>query len=234
MPLDLNGGMLPNPTRIVEILAKAEEDMSDTSLTLIESACTAVLRVGIVNREFWSLTVASTSFLEAVKTFLLKDPRKAVRQTIAELIEDVTGSQRQLLTPESGHSASASEQSDPILSSICKALIDGLHLCLMYPSQPEEYFRALLYVASRACTMTPQVLDIEHVAEVTRDLLLKHTSIEVSDTRCCWRIHEGSNINRQIIDQPDVTDPVADGLVSVLHMCLQNSQSLARSPKFDE
>lgn len=182
MPLELNGGMLPNPTRIVEILAMAEEDMSDTSLTLIESACTAVLRVGIVNQEFWSMTEASTSFLEAMKTSLLKDPRKAVRQTIVELIEDVTGSQRQLLTPESGYSASASasEQSDPILVSICKALIDGLHLCLMYPSQPEEYFRALLYIVSRACTMAPQILDIEHLAEVTRDLLLKHTSIEAS------------------------------------------------------
>ncbi|KAF5138592.1 hypothetical protein E5D57_002378 [Metarhizium anisopliae] len=150
-----------------------------------------------------------------MKNFLLKDTRKAVRQTIVELIEDITGPQTQLLTPESGHSVYGNQEIRPVLFSICTALIEGLPLCLIHQSQPEEYFRALLHLVARASTMTSQALDIDLLAAVARDLLLKHTCIET-------------------IDQPDVADPIAAGLVAVLHICVQNSQSLSTSKNFDE
>ncbi|OAA44825.1 Peptidase C19, ubiquitin carboxyl-terminal hydrolase 2 [Metarhizium rileyi] len=197
--LELADDVLPHPTRLVDILTKVEGDTSDASLTLIESACTAVLRVGSVNREFWSTTVTSTSFLDALKSFLLKDPRKAVRQTIVELVEDIASPQAQLSTPESGYYTSSSQEVSPVSLAICTSLTESLPLCLVHSSQPEEYFRALLYLVSCACMTTPRALDIEHLSAVTRDLLLKHTCIE-------------------LIDRPDVADPVAAGLVGVLHL----------------
>lgn len=193
--LELGDDVLPHPTRLVDILTKVEGDTGDTSLALIESACTAVLRVGSVNQEFWNTVVTSTPFLDIMKNFLLKDPRKAVRQTIVELIEDITGPQTQLLTPESGHSVYGNQETRPVLLSICTALIEGLPLCLIHQSQPEEYFRALLHLVARASTMTSQELDIDLLAAVARDLLLKHTCIEVRKKWChCW-LSSGANIH---------------------------------------
>lgn len=154
--------------------------MSDMSLILVENTCTAVLRVGSTNKSFWNAAVESTPFLDFLKNFLLKDPRKAVRQIIVELLEDIPGPETQILTPESGHSNSGREEANPIPLSICTALIEGLPLCLDYPSQPEEYFRAVLFLVDRFSATNPQAVDIEHLAVVARDLLLKHTCIEVS------------------------------------------------------
>jgi hypothetical protein len=182
---ELSDEVLPNPGRLVSILARAEGDMSDASLALVESACTAVLRVGSVNREFWNAVVTSTSFLEILQNFLLKDPRKTMRQTTVELIEDATGPHTQLLTPESGHSTSGRPEASPISHSIYAALTEGLPQCLLYPNQPEEYFRALLYLVGYQCTTSTQSVDVEHLAEVARDLLLKYTCTEVRPYQNC-------------------------------------------------
>lgn len=44
----------------------------------------------------------------------------------------------------------------------------------------------------------------------------------------------GAYVMRQSIDTPDVSDPVATGLISILYFCLQSDENVARSEKIDE
>ncbi|QPH16557.1 hypothetical protein C2857_001230 [Epichloe festucae Fl1] len=88
--IELKSSLLPSATRLYEILCLAEGHDGDPSLTLIDRTCAAILRIGSASPDFWETTVSETNFLETVANLVLKDPRKPVKQSVVELIEDAT------------------------------------------------------------------------------------------------------------------------------------------------
>ncbi|KAK2595575.1 hypothetical protein QQS21_006686 [Conoideocrella luteorostrata] len=234
-PIDLEDEMLPSANRLVKILALVEGNSGDRSLALIDRTCAAILRVGTMNPEFWNTTMSDTNFLELTINFLLKDPRILVRQTIVELIEDAVEGihERRQAISDGEHVVIGRQECQPMFASLCGAVIDALPTCLDYPSQSEEYFKALLYLVEPRHMASASGVDVEGLAFVTLELLLRHTPIEVMHNYLCRDIREEAYIKRQAIDRTDVVDPIAAGLTSVLYTCLHLDESLTTSSKID-
>lgn len=173
--MELESGVLPSATRLYEIICLAKEyDGDDSSLALIDHTCAAILRVGSESLDFWNAAISKTKILELIANLVLKDSRKLVKQTVAELVEDATSAHTNT------SSANGKQESHYMLVSLCSAMIAILPECMDYQSEPEEYFRLMLHLLEQSQTRCPSAIDIETLAVTTLDLLLQHTSMEAS------------------------------------------------------
>ncbi|KAG6241756.1 hypothetical protein E4U25_005574 [Claviceps purpurea] len=173
--VELESGVLPSATRLYEIICLAKEyDGDDSSLALIDHTCAAILRVGSESLDFWNAAISKTKILELIANLVLKDSRKLVKQTVAELVEDATSAHTNT------SSANGKQESHYMLVSLCSAMIAILPECMDYQSEPEEYFRLMLHLLEQSQTKCPSAIDIETLAVTTLDLLLQHTSMEAS------------------------------------------------------
>lgn len=179
--IELKSSMLPSATRLYEILCLAKGHGGDPSLKLIDRTCAAILRVGSASLDFWNTIVSETKFLELIANLVLKDDRKSVKQTVVELIEDAT-SASPATSPvvHANNAANGKQKPRQMIVSLCSAMIEVLPDCTEYQTDPEEYFRSLLYLLEQTSARYPSAINTEGLAVTTLDLLLEHTSIEVS------------------------------------------------------
>ncbi|KAG5950854.1 hypothetical protein E4U53_004309 [Claviceps sorghi] len=179
--MELKSSILPSTTRLYEILCLAKEHDDDPSLTLIDDACAAIFRVGSESLDFWNLLVTKTKFLDLIANLVLKDSRRLVKQTVVELIEDAT-SAHPITSPAVLANDATNDKHNPhqMAISLCSAMIKVLPDCMEHRSEPEEYFKLFLYLLEQSQTKSPSAINIESLAESALDLLLKHTSQEVS------------------------------------------------------
>ncbi|KAG5923160.1 hypothetical protein E4U42_005032 [Claviceps africana] len=214
--IELKSNILLPATRLYEILCLAKEHDDDPSLKLIDGACAAIFRVGSESLDFWNILVSKTKFLELIANLVLKDPRRLVKQTVVELIEDAT-SGHPITSTVVPAKDTANDEHNPhqMTISLFSAMVKVLPDCMEHQSEPEEYFKLFLYLLEQTQTKSPSAINIESLVESILDLLLKHNSQET-------------------IDQPNVIDPVAAGLTSLLHLCLQLDVRLATSAAIDK
>ncbi|KAG6039646.1 hypothetical protein E4U41_002343 [Claviceps citrina] len=208
---ELKSSVLPSATRLYEILCLAKGHDGDAGLMLIDRTCAAILRVGSESLSFWNTIVSRTEFLKSMANLVLKDSRKFVKQTIVEHIEDATTAHLNT----SPNTALDKRKPHQMVVALCSAMIEILPECMEHQAEPEDYFRSLLYLLEQSHTRYPSAINTETLAITTLDLLLKHTSIET-------------------IDQPNLIDPIASGLTSLLHMCLQLDVRLPTSTAIDD
>lgn len=180
--MELESSVLPSATRLYEIICLAKEhDGYDSSFALIDHACAAILRVGSESLDFWNAVISETKIMELIANLVLKDPRKLVKQTVAELIEDATSAHTN--TSSVVHTedlTNGKQKSHYMLVSLCSAMIAILPECMDHQSEPEEYFRLMLHLLEQSQNKCPSAIDIETLAVTTLDLLLQHTSMEAS------------------------------------------------------
>ncbi|KAG6007950.1 hypothetical protein E4U21_005311 [Claviceps maximensis] len=183
---EFKSSILPSATRLYEILCLAEEHDDDPSLKLIDHTCVVIFHVGSESLDFWNTLVSKTNFLALIANLVLKDPRKLVKQTVVELIEEATsGHPTTSPVVRSCENDSANGKRNPhqMTVSLCSAMMEILPDCMEHQSEPQEYFRLLLHLLEQTQKKSPSAINIENLAESTLELLLKHTSKEVSQAR---------------------------------------------------
>ncbi|KAG6074888.1 hypothetical protein E4U30_001701 [Claviceps sp. LM220 group G6] len=180
--VELESGVLPSATRLYEIICLAKEhDGDDSSLALIDHTCAAILRVGSESLDFWNAVISKTKILELIANLVLKDPRKLVKQTVAELVEDATSAHTNTLSVvHTEDLTNGKQESHYMLVSLCSAMIAILPECTDHQSEPEEYFRLMLHLLEQSQKKCSSAIDIESLAVTTLDMLLQHTSMEAS------------------------------------------------------
>lgn len=179
----LDDELIPSPRCLVEILSTAMQNDEEASGPLIHSTCQAILFVGSASETYWGAVADETSFLEYVQTFLLKDSRIVVRQTIVELIEDCLGMQSHLPTPDGSNSSDIDQKSaDHMFPQLCSSIIDILPETVNFRSQSIEFFEVLHWLLQQSAPRLQASIDIELLARETTELLLRHRPIEVYRT----------------------------------------------------
>ncbi|PHH77273.1 hypothetical protein CDD80_755 [Ophiocordyceps camponoti-rufipedis] len=201
----------PAPGRLVEILGDALGHAHDEALPLISNACNAILLVSNLDANFWTKVTNGDVFRNLIQQMILLDPRAAVRKAATQLIETSIDSQKrawQLRTPETlgtevGEPLALAQYLWPIVSDL---LPDAVGL----PDQCEQFFNLLKILLALMAAALPRQLQLDQLMSQTIILLLQHTSTED-------------------VSQQAPYDPVASGLASVMHLCLQFDASLLAS-----
>ncbi|RFU76361.1 hypothetical protein TARUN_5887 [Trichoderma arundinaceum] len=208
----------PSPSRLVDILSYASKSTQESSASLIDSTLTAILRLCQFHKAFMEGIASLRPFVDLLQRLTLLDTRPSVRENVVGLIKEAVDAEGRLIDlflPVSSDGDDVAGSSYPMTQYLWSISSSFLSEAIRIPRQCHELFGGLDFLLYTASQVTPSGVDIPVFASHICELLLNHTSTET-------------------LDQPELQDFVADGLLSLLIRCLQIDPALSTSPALPE
>ncbi|PHH80164.1 hypothetical protein CDD82_1934 [Ophiocordyceps australis] len=200
----------PSPKRLMEVLSDALEYPEQEALPLIASTCSAILKIGQLDDQFWKEITSMPSFAQLVQRLVLFDPRKEVRLAAVKLIGEAAEFEAQPLQVSADPAPKRNERSFGLGQFLWPITVELLPEAVRLAQQCEEAFvlllKLLLLISNKMLLQTR----VDSLAVETSKLLLQHHSSER-------------------ITHIEPYDAVAAGLTSVLYACLQIDSRLPAS-----
>ncbi|KAH7313358.1 hypothetical protein B0I35DRAFT_480049 [Stachybotrys elegans] len=194
-----DSSLAPPPSRLVGILTAASKATNESATDLVSDTMTAILRLGLLKRDFWHQTTTISAFRDTLQQLILFDTHKSIRGLFKKMIEDAVDIEyQQALSPSEEEEAAPLALTQYFWSTFSTLLVKAISV----PERCQELFKVLQYLIFRIANKTPGLIDFHQLAYEASELLLAHS--------CTERIEENEPL-----------DPVADGLISLLHMCIQ-------------
>ncbi|KAF7560328.1 hypothetical protein G7046_g3827 [Stylonectria norvegica] len=196
----------PEPSRLVDILANAVSCPDEAASQLITGTLAVILRLSLLDVQFWDQLGANLNFSSLLQNLLLFDPRQSIRAVAAKQLEDATVAEEQVRSSSKDGMGNVNR-----LSKFAWSIAFGLiPKTLDVPSHCEEFFRLTHFLLLSITARSPGIVDIPALTARASELLLDHTSTED-------------------IGQMGPVDLVARGLTSLLLLCVQLEDSVATS-----
>ncbi|KAJ4264812.1 hypothetical protein NW762_005055 [Fusarium torreyae] len=203
--------IMPEPARLVEILSYAADCPGEAPSPAVAGTLAICLRLSMLDDQFWTKLSTNPDFGRILNCLLLIDPRHTIRSLASKLIEELFSAMDHTASAdEIGDEISDRPRDSPLAQYFWKIVSDLVLQTAGFPHQCDEFFRLAHFLLVRINTRAPGLLDIPVFASQTSQLLLGHSSTET-------------------IGSSGVEDSYAKGLSSLLHLCIQLDDSVARS-----
>lgn len=216
----------PTPGRLIEVLSDALDYPDNGAISLIASTCSAILLVGKLDARFWMTVMESDDFGGLIQRLVLFEPRREVRVAVVELLEAETQVPQtrpaKVAATVPGEPSFLARYLWPIVSNLLPEAVQR-------PAQCDELFRLLKKLLLLMSDMLPGSAQMDQLMRQTNELLLEHDSTEVRGSTLTPGFIRTDRCLAQDVSQVEPYDPVASGLASVLHLCLQIDTSLPAS-----
>ena len=176
--MELRADMMPSPKQVTKVLSFACEQSGDTSVELVESVFSAVLKISATSPDFGLGVLSDPNFMHSFRHILLEDPRKVVRHTTMKLIEEYC--EMYELSKESQEDVDSARWILAVAKQLCLIAIGFTSRSVSYPLQCEDFFGSLQCLLSRVLQEDPDAMDISDFVTEAGGLLLDHRPTEVS------------------------------------------------------
>ncbi|XP_044721100.1 ubiquitin carboxyl-terminal hydrolase domain-containing protein [Hirsutella rhossiliensis] len=206
----------PTPERLIEVLSDALDYPDNGAIPLIASTCSAILLVGKLDARFWIKITESNDFRGLIQKLVLFEPRREVRVAVVELLEVSAEAEAQVPQTQPAKFATSEVREPSLLAKYLWPIVSNLlPEAVERTAQCDELFRLLKKLLLLMSNTLPGQSQFDQLTRQTNELLLEHDSTED-------------------VSQIEPYDPVANGLASVLHLCLQIDASLPASRALPE
>ncbi|KIL84780.1 hypothetical protein FAVG1_12008 [Fusarium avenaceum] len=207
---------MPEPARLVDILSYAVGCPGEVPSPAVAGTLVICLRLSMLDDGFWTKLSTSSDFAHILRRLILTDPRQAIRSLSAKLVEELfTVVDHVPATSEPSCETSTGTRDVELTKYFWTIVSDLVAQTASFPSQCGELFSLAHFLLARIKMRAPDLFDIATFAACTSNLLLGHTTTET-------------------IESPGVEDMFARGVSSLLHLCLQLDESVARSETLPE
>lgn len=172
---------LPDPNRLVKMLSYAIDCPGDVSSPVIAGALVICLRLSMLYDKFWAKLSTNPDFNHNLHRLLLIDSRQNMRSLSAKLIEELFAAMSiTTLIRETDCENSVVSHESSIAGYFWKVTSAMIRQTTAFPSQSEELFRLVYFLVVNISDRSPGCLNIEKFASQISQLLLEHTTTEVS------------------------------------------------------
>lgn len=170
----------PSPGRLITILTQAGTVSDTTANFLTVNTLTAILFVGLGDREFWMKITSQNAFADLAHRLVLHDSGTMVRESMLKTIEQVTGLEGQQSSVTASDESSTSEGQESFTLSLWAVFSQILPDVTRFPDKCSELFGILQCLLVKLSTRQPLGNILRVTTPQACELLLSHTSTEVS------------------------------------------------------
>ncbi|KAJ3494124.1 hypothetical protein NLG97_g4280 [Lecanicillium saksenae] len=189
----------PSASRILSILDSAMKSSEEEYAHLSAKCLTLILRLGLVDNQFWSAIAGDTSFPELMRRSCVLSNKKQFRHFCVSLIEDVAKREAQ------------TEQSDGCITTYFWSwALETLAATPILQEDCHELLKLIGFLIGKMHETHAEIIKLEGLVQTFAKRLIEHTCTED-------------------INQVDPCDVVAESLVNLLHACIHLDLSLAQS-----
>ncbi|KAM0215002.1 hypothetical protein ACHAPQ_002853 [Fusarium lateritium] len=172
---------MPEPARLVEILSYAVGCPGEVPSPVVAGTLVVCLRLSMLNDRFWTKLSKNSDFAHILQRLILIDPRQAIRSLSAKLVEELfTVVDHVPATSEPDCEASAGSRDIELTKYFWTIVSDLVAQTASFPQQCDELFLLAHFLLIRIKIRAPELFDIATFAACTSNLLLEHTTTEVS------------------------------------------------------
>lgn len=172
---------MPEPARLVDILSYAVGCPGEVPSPAVAGTLVICLRLSMLNDGFWTKLSTSSDFAHILRRLILTDPRQAIRSLSAKLVEELfTVVDHVPATSEPSCETSTGTRDVELTKYFWTIVSDLVAQTAIFPGQCGELFSLAHFLLARIKMRAPDLFDIATFAACTSNLLLGHTTTEVS------------------------------------------------------
>lgn len=172
---------MPEPARLLEILSYAVGCPGEVPSPAVAGTLVICLRLSMLNDGFWTKLRTNSDFAHILQRLILTDPRQAIRSLSVKLVEELFTVVDHVPAPsEPGCEASAESRDIELTKYFWTIVSDLVAQTANFPHQCEELFLLARFLLVKIKMRAPELFDIATFAACTSNLLLEHTTTEVS------------------------------------------------------
>lgn len=172
---------LPDPNRLVKMLSYAIDCPGDIPSPVIAGALVICLRLSMLDDKFWAELSTNPDFNDILHRLLLIDSRQTLRSLSAKLVEELfTVMSTATLISETDYETSVRSRECSMAEYFWKVTSAMVRQTTVFPSQCEELLKLVYFLVVKINARSPELLNIETFASQISQLLLEHTTTEVS------------------------------------------------------
>jgi hypothetical protein len=172
---------ISSPDVLVSILHKAASSYEDSAFHLTLNSLSAILRLGLLDLQFWEQTLSREAFISVVKSLILFDPRSKVREIAVQIIEEHVSLDDQLsVAAKNEESSTYSLHPHRLARFFWSVILDILPEASFTSENCHEFFALSQFLLCSVFNRWTNLVDFHTTAERSSQLLLDHASLEVS------------------------------------------------------
>lgn len=176
----------PSATRLVEIVSNAASTEGADAFPLMTETLVAICQLGLMDTTFWASITPDPIFVRLVHSLALFDPRKHVRMTFLQIVENILKAEGRSAL-EIVDTMKDETASGPLAQFFWSIASDLILRAAEFPHQSHEIFRIFHVLLIRLSNEAPTAVDFHRLAGQASQTLLDHTSTEVCFVRAIKR-----------------------------------------------